>query len=253
MISLRDVSKTFPGASQAAVESLSFAVPRLSLTVLLGASGSGKTTTLKLINRLETPTAGVVRVDGIDTRTLDPVALRRRCGYVVQGIGLFPHLTVGDNIALLPRTLGWSAARCRARVTELLALVQLPAAEFASRYPDELSGGQQQRVGVARALAAEPAVLLMDEPFGALDPATRSLLQAELKRLQAALQLTIVMVTHDVTEALTLADQIIVFAAGRSVFAGTPAQLLESPTPAVQALLAAPRQQLAVLRELQVD
>jgi len=249
MISLRDVSRIFPGADRPAVSGLSFDVPRGSLTALLGASGSGKTTTLKLLNRLEPLHRGRIELAGVDTANLDPVTLRRRCGYVVQGIGLFPHLSIAENIALLPRLLGWSAARRRARVAELLELVQLPPAEYRDRYPDELSGGQQQRVGVARALAVEPEVLLLDEPFGALDPTTRGILQSELRRVQAALELTVVMVTHDVTEALLLADQIVVLEQGEGVFIGSPEALLASEVAPVRALLEAPRQQVAALHD----
>lgn len=247
MFRLKQVIKRFPGAARPAVDELSLVIPRRSFTVLLGASGSGKTTALKLLNRLHEKTSGVIEFDGRSVEDCPPTELRRRCGYVIQGIGLFPHLRVAENIAVVPQLLGWSRAAQDERTDELLELMQLPADEFSQRYPAELSGGQQQRVGVARALAARPDVLLMDEPFGALDPVTRAALQTELKRLHAQLELTIVMVTHDVSEALLLADQIAVLDAGRLVAALAPADLLASQLPAVRALLDIPRRQAAVL------
>jgi len=244
VIELRSVTKTFGRSLQPAVCDVSLKVHAESILVLLGESGCGKTTTLKLINRLVEPTSGSILLDGEDVSGLDPVALRRRIGYVFQGIGLFPHLTVAENIATVPRLLGWDAARIRARVDELLALVNLTGRDYASCYPHELSGGQQQRVGVARALAAQSKLLLMDEPFGALDPITRDELQTELAALQRALGLTIVLVTHDVTEALLLADHIAVMKAGRVVEHGTPDRLVaDASEEYVRSIMATPRRQ----------
>jgi osmoprotectant transport system ATP-binding protein len=196
---------------------------------LLGESGSGKTTLLRMVNRLVEPDGGEVRVDGKPVREGDAVELRRGIGYVIQQAGLFPHFTVGDNVAVVPRLLGWPAAKVAARVAELLALVGLPAAEYQHRFPDQLSGGQRQRVGVARALAARPKVLLLDEPFGALDPITRAALQDELRRIHQELGLTTVMVTHDLLEALSLADRIAVMYRGELRQLGTPAELMTAP------------------------
>ena len=195
------------------VDDFSLSVRAGELVVLLGGSGSGKTTTLKMINRLIEPTAGFVRLDGIDTAELPPHELRRRIGYVFQRIGLFPHMTVGENVAVTPALLGWPPQRIASRVEHLLDLVELDPALY-DRQPHELSGGQQQRVGVARALAAEPRVMLLDEPFGALDPVTRERLQQSFLRIREKLALTTVFVTHDMTEALTLADRIGVMHAG---------------------------------------
>ncbi|HEY5208817.1 MAG TPA: ATP-binding cassette domain-containing protein [Stellaceae bacterium] len=210
-------------------------VDRVSLTVadgefcaLVGPSGSGKSTTLKTINRLVPISDGVIRIDGADIVAANVEALRRSIGYVIQSIGLFPHWTVADNIATVPRLLGWPEDRRRHRVAELLTLLRLdPAA--AEKYPHQLSGGQQQRVGVARALAADPAILLMDEPFGALDPITRTALQTELAAIHRRLGKTILFVTHDIDEALRLADRIAILDAGRLVQVGTPEELLANP------------------------
>jgi osmoprotectant transport system ATP-binding protein len=199
------------------LKALSLQVRRGELLVLLGRSGSGKTTTLKLINRLLIPTAGEVLVEGRPTTAWDPIRLRRRIGYVIQEVGLFPHLTVRENIALVPTLEGWTAARTDARVRELLELVGLDPALFAHRYPHELSGGQRQRVGLARALAADPPILLLDEPFGALDPITRLEIRAEFLRLHHRLSKTTLFVTHDVHEALTLATRIALLDCGRLV------------------------------------
>ena len=216
---------------------------------LVGASGSGKTTLLKTINRLVTPDGGRVRIAGEDVTAQPPHLLRRRIGYVFQEVGLFPHLTVAENIAITPKLLGWDAARIAARVAELLALVDLPAA-VAARAPSELSGGQRQRVGVARALAAEPGLLLMDEPFGALDPVTRDALGSDVRALHERLGLTTVMVTHDMAEAILLADRIIVLKGGAVIADGAPADLLAQATdPDVRALIDAPRRQAARLAE----
>ena len=204
--------------------------------VLLGRSGAGKTSALRLINRLLDPTAGAVLVDGRATTTWDPVRLRRSIGYVVQEIGLFPHLTVAQNVELVPRLEGWAQSRRARRAAELLALVGLPERDFGRRFPDELSGGQRQRVGVARALAADPPILLCDEPFGALDPVTRTDLQREFVDLTARLAKTVVFVTHDVQEALRVGHRIVVLEGGAVGFAGTARAFSETDTPAVREL-----------------
>jgi osmoprotectant transport system ATP-binding protein len=197
--------------------------------VLVGSSGCGKTTTLRMINRMEEPTSGAITIDGRDVMTLAPHELRRGIGYVIQQVGLFPHRTVIDNVTTVPRLLGWDRKRARSRAIELLELVGLPA-EYAQRYPAQLSGGQQQRVGVARALAADPPVLLMDEPFGAVDPIVRAQLQQEFLRLQAELHKTIVFVTHDVDEAILLGDRITVLTTGAQIEQrAAPAELLAWP------------------------
>jgi len=207
VIRLANVSKTFDGGRTFAVEGLDLHVAEGEIHVLLGSSGCGKTTSLKMINRLVDPTGGRVEVGGEDVAARDPIALRRTMGYVFQGIGLFPHLSVEQNVMTVPRLLGWAPDRCRDRAREMLDLVGLEPALYALRYPDELSGGQQQRVGVARALAGDPPVLLMDEPFGALDSVTRQALQEEIHDLSGRLGKTIVFVTHDILEAVTLADR----------------------------------------------
>jgi osmoprotectant transport system ATP-binding protein len=206
--------------------------------VLLGRSGSGKTTTLKLVNRLLSPTAGEVRVRGVPNASGDVIRLRRSIGYVIQDVGLFPHFTVERNISLVPRIVGWPEERIRARVQELLQLTGL-APEMASRYPHQLSGGQQQRVGVARALAADPEILLMDEPFGALDPLTRDDLQREFLSLQQRLRKTVVFVTHDLREALRLGSRIALMEAGRLVTVLTPQEFLRSTDPRASAYVRA--------------
>jgi osmoprotectant transport system ATP-binding protein len=207
--------------------------------VLLGRSGSGKTTTLKLINRLLEPTHGEVRVEGRSTLEWDPIRLRRRIGYVIQEVGLFPHFTVARNVGLVPRLEGWPPERTRARVHELLQLVGLEPEPFQRRYPRELSGGQRQRVGVARALAADPPVLLMDEPFGALDPLTRTEIQREFRALQQRLNKSIVFVTHDMREALFLGTRIALMEAGKLVGVYSPAEFLRASEPMVAAYVAA--------------
>jgi osmoprotectant transport system ATP-binding protein len=243
MISLRNVSKVYSG-DERAVDQLTLSVDRGETLVLLGASGCGKTTTLKMINRLVEPTDGEILVSGRNVQDLDPVLLRRSIGYVFQGIGLFPHWTVAANVAAIPNLLGWSKAKVEARVDELLELVGLPGDEYRDRRPHELSGGQQQRIGVARALAAEAKVLLMDEPFGALDPVTRDSLQQELINMRAQLGLTIVLVTHDVAEALLLADRVAVLGRGRLLQVGRPDELFARPAcPEVAELLEMPRRQ----------
>jgi osmoprotectant transport system ATP-binding protein len=204
---------------------------------LVGASGAGKTTVLKLVNRLLLPDAGEVRVQGIDTREWDPIRLRRSVGYVIQDVGLFPHLTVADNIAVVPRLEQWPNDRVAARVRELLELIGLTPETYTGRWPDELSGGQRQRVGVARALAVDPPVLLMDEPFGALDPITRRQLQQEFRRIQARVAKCVILVTHDMAEALALADRIGVLDEGRLIWYGTPQAIAESDDQRVRALV----------------
>ncbi|MBI1949208.1 MAG: ATP-binding cassette domain-containing protein [Deltaproteobacteria bacterium] len=223
------------------------------LIALIGPSGCGKTTTLRVINRLVTLDAGSATVEGRSVYDLDATELRRRIGMVFQRFALFPHLTVANNVGITPRLLGWESARIRACVDELLALVGLAPAEYGPRMPSTLSGGQQQRVGLARALAAEPRVVLLDEPFGALDPVTRDTLQRELRRLHEALGLTTVLVTHDMNEALLLADRIVVMQGGRVVRDGAPAALLAEPGhPLVAELLEAPTRQLARLTALRM-
>jgi osmoprotectant transport system ATP-binding protein len=230
VIELVDVSKRYGRDGTAwAVQHASLAVSDGELVALLGESGSGKTTLLKMVNRLIDPDDGCVRVAGRDIRTEDPVALRRTIGYVIQQAGLLPHHSVADNVAMVPRLLGWSRGDIDRRVDELLDLVGLPPAEYRDRFPDQLSGGQRQRVGVARALAARPKVLLLDEPFGALDPITRVGLQAELARIHRELGLTTILVTHDMVEALTLADRVVVMCAGCVRQIATPHALLTAP------------------------
>ena len=226
-----------------AVGDVSFRVAPGELLGLVGDSGSGKTTTLKMINRLVEPDSGRVMIDGRDTASVEPHALRRTIGYVFQGVGLFPHMTVAENVGVPLTLLGWGKERIRARVLELFSLLELEA-DLAPRYPDALSGGQQQRVGVARALAASPRVMLLDEPFGALDPLTRDRLQQSFQRLRRALGLTAVFVTHDMAEALVLADRIGVMRAGRLVQVGTPLDLARKPADEdVARLLDTPRRQ----------
>ena len=204
---------------------------------LVGRSGVGKSTALKLINRMLEPTDGRVLVDGRDTRAWDPTTLRRRTGYVLQDVGLFPHMSVRSNVGLVPSLAGWTPDRIAARTDELLELVGLPARDFADRWPDQLSGGQRQRVGVARALAADPPVLLMDEPFGALDIVTRAELHSEFRRVQRTVRKTVVLVTHDMREAFALADRIGVLEEGELVACDVPAALQASTNPAVRTLL----------------
>jgi osmoprotectant transport system ATP-binding protein len=213
MIRLVDVTKTYANGA-VAVDSLSLDIPRGQVTVLIGPSGCGKTTSLKMINRLIEPTSGRIEVGGLDVLAGNPVTLRRGIGYVIQNSGLFPHRTVSDNVATVPRLLGWDKARVRTRVDELLELVGLDPDSYRDRYPQQLSGGQRQRVGVARALAADPPVLLMDEPFGAVDPVQRTRLQQEFRQLQDTLQKTVVFVTHDIEEAVRLGDKLAVLKEG---------------------------------------
>ena len=246
MISLKHVSKSFDGGRNFAVKDVSFDVREGETLVLLGSSGCGKTTLLKLTNRLLESTSGTIEVDGQDIALQDSTTLRRRIGYVFQGIGLFPHMTVEENVAMVPRLLGWPAKKRRERAHELLETVGLDPETYARRFPEELSGGQQQRVGVGRALAADPAYLLMDEPFGALDALTRDTLQQELLSLKERLKKTIVFVTHDIFEALALGDRIAVLHAGRLEQIGTGEEILLKPaTQFVRELFAKPARQLA--------
>ena len=228
LVEFRAVSYSVPAATVPIIADLNLTVKRGETLVLLGESGCGKTTTLKLINRLLLPTSGLVLVEGKSTSDWDPIRLRRRTGYVIQEGGLFPHFTVADNVALVTRLEGWAEARIRDRVNELLSLVGLDAGKFGQRYPRELSGGQRQRVGVARALAAEPPLLLLDEPFGALDPLTRASLQREFADLARRLEKTVVFVTHDVREALLLGHRIGLMAAGRLLLLETPEKFLQA-------------------------
>lgn len=251
VIEVHNLRKSFDGGATYALCDVSLTVAEGETLVLLGSSGSGKTTLLKMINRLIEPTSGTVSVNGREVRTLDAVRLRRAVGYVFQGIGLFSHLTVAQNVEVVPRLLGWSARARGRRARELLDRVGLPPDVFATRLPEELSGGEQQRVGVARALAADPDYLLMDEPFGALDALTRDTLQQELLALKRELGKTIVFVTHDMFEALTLADRIAVLHHGHLEQVDTREELLRRPaTPFVKELFAKPARQLAGLTQV---
>ena len=225
------------GTGRKLLADLNLTINRGETLVLLGRSGSGKTTTMKMINRLLDPTSGEVRVEGTATGAWDPILLRRRIGYVIQEIGLFPHLTVEENIGLVPRLESWPADKIKARARELLAMISLEPDRFAGRYPRELSGGQRQRVGVARALAADPPLMLLDEPFGALDPITRREIQEEFRSLQKRLGKTMVFVTHDVGEAFALASRIGLLQDGRMIVLGAPAELLASSHPEARAFV----------------
>ena len=243
LIELNCVSKSFDGGRSFAVNDLSLAIERGSFITLVGRSGSGKTTTCKFINRLIDPDYGEVRIDRRAIASIPPAELRRGIGYVFQGIGLFPHMRVGENIGISPQLLGWPRAEIEARTAELLDLMGLPQA-YTSRFPDELSGGERQRVGVARALAARPHVVLMDEPFGALDPLTRDELGTAYRDLHDRLGLTTVMVTHDVQEGVLLSDRIVVLKAGRIIADGTPRALMEGHAdPDVAAMMSMPARQ----------
>src|SRR4051812_896918 len=221
-----EVGEKGPGA----VNDLSFSVPAGKICVLVGPSGCGKTTSLKMVNRLIEPSSGRILIDGRDIAGEDPIALRRRIGYVIQQVGLFPHLTIGDNVAVVPRLLGWDRQRQQKRAAELLELVGLEPARYAKRYPTQLSGGERQRVGVARALAADPPLMLMDEPFGAVDPIVRERLQNEFLRLQKDLAKTILFVTHDIDEAIKLGDLVAVMQLGGKLAQfGPPAEMLSNP------------------------
>jgi len=228
MITFESVSKAYPGGVEA-VRDLSMEVAEGETLVLLGTSGSGKTTTMKMVNRLIDPTAGRILIDGVDVMERNPIELRRSIGYAIQHIGLFPHMTVGENIAVVPRLLEWSKEETDQRVDTLLAMMGLEPQEFRDRFPSQLSGGQRQRVGVARALAADPPIVLMDEPFGALDPITREQLQNEFQDLVSEIQKTIIFVTHDIFEAVKMGDRIALLDAGVLEQLSTPAELVENP------------------------
>ncbi|MGW1072507.1 ABC transporter ATP-binding protein [Streptomyces sp. NPDC002537] len=241
MIRFEHVTKRYADGTTA-VDDLSFEVAEGELVTLVGPSGCGKTTTMKMVNRLIEPTGGQIFLDGEDIATVDPVALRRRIGYVIQQVGLFPHKTVLDNTATVPHLLGWQRKKARARAAELLDLVGLDPAVYGDRYPEQLSGGQRQRVGVARALAADPPVLLMDEPFGAVDPVVRERLQSEFLRLQSQVRKTVLFVTHDIEEAVRLGDRIAVYGNGRIEQFDPPAAVLGAPaTPYVADFVGADR------------
>lgn len=228
MIVFENVTKIYPGGV-VAVRDLSLEIEAGETVVFLGTSGSGKTTMMKMVNRLIEPTSGRILIDSQDIVEQDPIALRRRIGYAIQHIGLFPHMSIAENIGVVPRLLQWPAGRIDAHVDELLRLVGLPPEEYRDRYPGQLSGGQQQRVGVARALAADPPIILMDEPFGALDPLTREQLQNEFLDLESEIKKTIIFVTHDVFEAVKMGDRVAVLDAGCLQQVGTPAELVERP------------------------
>lgn len=250
MIQFQHVSKSYTN-DEFVVREFTLDVKLGEMLVLLGKSGCGKTTTLKMINRLIEPTSGEIIVDGRDVATIEPYKLRRGIGYVFQGIGLFPHLTVGENVGVVLKLLIWEKSSIDARVDELLHLVGLEPSQYTHRKPEELSGGQQQRIGVARALAAKPKIMLMDEPFGALDPITRDSLQEEFTNLRKSLGLTVVMVTHDMTEALLMADRIAVMERGNIVALGTPHELLtNSIHPYAAALMSTPKRQAEKLESL---
>jgi len=237
-IAFKRVVKRYPNAAHPAVDDVTLDVREGEFVVLLGPSGCGKTTLLKMVNRLYDATSGSIEIDGADIRTFQPETLRRGIGYVIQQNGLFPHMTIEDNIAIVPRLLRWDEEKIDARIDELLELVHLDPATYRKRRPSQLSGGQQQRVGIARAMAADPSILLMDEPFGAIDAITRASLQEELLRIQKRLRKTILFVTHDVDEAFRLADKIVVMQAGKVVQYGTPFEVLTKPaTPFIRQLV----------------
>jgi osmoprotectant transport system ATP-binding protein len=248
MITLERVNFAYAEAAGPAVRDVSLEVPDGAFFVLIGESGCGKTTTLHLINRLIEPDRGRVLIAGADAADADPVALRRGMGFVFQAVGLFPHMTVAENVSITPRLLGWPRAAAARQTDELLELVRLAPGDYRDRYPAALSGGQRQRVGLARALAAKPAIMLMDEPFGALDPLTRDELAAEYRAIHDAMGLTTVLVTHDMTEALLLADTVAVMRAGRMVQTGSPRTLLDAPADEfVRALVETPRRRARTL------
>ncbi|MBA8876448.1 ABC transporter ATP-binding protein [Phyllobacterium myrsinacearum] len=232
MINMEHVTKRYGEGSVASVDDLSLIVPEGSTVALIGPSGCGKTTTMRMINRLIDPTEGKIIVNGEDVTKVDPVILRRHIGYVIQQVGLFPHMTIAQNIAAVPKLLGWDEARIRSRTDELLHLVGLDPAEMLKRYPRQLSGGQRQRIGVARALAADPPVLLMDEPFGAIDPIARTRLQDEFRQILQRVRKTVVLVTHDLDEAIRLGDRIAIMKSGRIVQYDTPDAILSHPADA---------------------
>jgi osmoprotectant transport system ATP-binding protein len=250
LIAFAHVGKSFDGGDVRAVDDVTLEVAGGEFLAIVGGSGSGKTTLLRLANRLIDADSGSITIEGEDVRAVDPVQLRRRIGYVFQSGGLFPHISVADNIGITPRLLGMPPAEISARVDELLDLVRLDRAQYRDRFPHELSGGQRQRVGVARALAARPRIVLMDEPFGALDPLTRDALGDDYRALHDRLGLTTVMITHDMTEAILLADRIAVMRAGRMLAQGTPTELSSSDDLYVGELLGTPRKQAERLNVL---
>ncbi len=228
MIRFKNVTKTFPGGVTA-VDGLSLEVEKGETLALVGTSGSGKTTTMKMVNRLIEPTSGTIEVDGVDIMRREVTELRREIGYAIQHIGLFPHMTVAENIAVVPSLLKWDGGQIAERVDQLLSMVDLEPDDFRERYPNQLSGGQKQRIGVARAMAADPPVILMDEPFGALDPITREQLQDEFLELESEIQKTILFVTHDIFEAIKMGDRVALLDAGRIQQLAAPAELVEKP------------------------
>jgi osmoprotectant transport system ATP-binding protein len=245
LIEFHDISKTYDSGQTFSVKNLNLIIGKGEFLVLLGSSGSGKTTTLKMINRLIEPSQGKILVNGKEVAQYDVVELRRSIGYVFQGIGLFPHMTISENVEIVPKLIGWSRTKREARAQELLDLVELPYEKFSDRLPSELSGGQQQRVGVARALAADPDFLLMDEPFGALDAVTRDKLQQQLLSIKKKLNKTFVFVTHDLFEALTLGDRIAIFHEGSMQQVGTPKEIMANPATAfISELFERPAKQL---------
>ncbi|MBB3233850.1 ABC transporter ATP-binding protein [Phyllobacterium endophyticum] len=232
MINMEHVTKRFVADGPASVDDLSLVVPEGTTTALIGPSGCGKTTTMRMINRLIDPSEGKIIVNGEDVTKVDPVELRRHIGYVIQQVGLFPHMTIAQNIAAVPKLLGWAETRTKKRTEELLDLVGLDAGEMLKRYPRQLSGGQRQRIGVARALAADPPVLLMDEPFGAIDPIARTRLQDEFRQILQRVRKTVVLVTHDLDEAIRLGDRIAIMKSGKIVQYDTPDAVLSRPADA---------------------
>jgi osmoprotectant transport system ATP-binding protein len=228
-IRLEKVTKLFPGVAKPAVDSLDLTIGKGRVCVLIGPSGCGKTTTMRMVNRLIEPTSGRIIVGDRDVTAADPVELRRHIGYVIQQIGLFPHMTIAQNVATVPKLLGWDAARIKARCEEMLDLVGLDPGQYLSRYPRHLSGGQRQRVGVARALAADPPVMLMDEPFGAVDPIVRGRLQDEFLAILKRLEKTVILVTHDIDEAIRMGDVVAIMKDGRLIQYDTPGRLLAAP------------------------
>jgi osmoprotectant transport system ATP-binding protein len=252
-IAFDDVCKSFDGDRSRAVDRVSFAIEPGEFVCIVGGSGSGKTTLLRLTNRLIEADSGTIAIDGKNVGDSDPIELRRRIGYVFQSTGLFPHMSVAENVGITPRLVGMGAAKIASRVDELLTLVRLDAARYRDRFPHELSGGERQRVGVARALAVAPKIVLMDEPFGALDPLTRDGLGEDYRALHDKLGVTTIMITHDMTEAMLLADRIGVMRSGALIATGRAAELAASGEPYVRELMSTPRRQTAKLNALLAD
>lgn len=251
MIQFRQVTKKFQGSQNAAVDQLDLEIREGEFLILLGESGCGKTTTLKMINRLVEPSEGVVEVEGKPVKDRDPIEWRRSVGYVIQRIGLFPHMTIEENMMVVPKLLNWSENKIQSRLEELFDLIALPMQDFKDRLPRELSGGQQQRIGLARALAFNPRILLMDEPLGALDPITRDVIQQDIIKIQKRLGLTVVMVTHDMTEALLMGDRIAVMLQGKIVQLGTGRELLKNAkNDYVKALMDTPSRHADIVEDL---